>query len=250
MKLLLPRNVSKDPRSIRAHKKFKKFIGKKIGKRKILKLSYRHSRWHFFVQCDCGSKSFVSTGGGLLKGKASSCGQGLCNLRIPRLHGKNFGFLTVLSFKDISKYGHSRWLCKCICGKIIVREKQSITEGKYPSCGCKLPEILSNCNRMYSREDSKLRKVYRSYAKRNKFYEDTMMSFEEWKKLIKLPCYYCGTPPSNSARGVLYSGLDRVNTDRGYTVDNCVSCCKLHNFIKGRVTIDIIKKAYEFLCLD
>ena len=54
-----------------------------------------------------------------------------------------------------------------------------------------------------------------------------------FKKLIKSNCAYCGKPPSNNLRGMLFNSIDRVDNHRGYYKDNCVSCCKECNWIKG-----------------
>lgn len=52
---------------------------------------------------------------------------------------------------------------------------------------------------------------------------------------------FCGDPPviQFKARGhkqnvepYVYNGIDRVNNDIGYLIENCVSCCKVCNFMK------------------
>jgi hypothetical protein len=35
----------------------------------------------------------------------------------------------------------------------------------------------------------------------------------------------------------IYNGVDRVNNDFGYSIDNCVSCCKVCNRMKGKKTV-------------
>ena len=44
--------------------------------------------------------------------------------------------------------------------------------------------------------------------------------------LVSSPCYYCGELQEN------FNGVDRVNNDKGYTLDNCVSCCEMCNRMK------------------
>jgi hypothetical protein len=58
-----------------------------------------------------------------------------------------------------------------------------------------------------------------------------ILSFEEFKKLIILPCYYCGVSLQREAGG----GLDRINNDIsiGYTLSNVVPCCGRCNKARG-----------------
>jgi hypothetical protein len=44
-----------------------------------------------------------------------------------------------------------------------------------------------------------------------------------------------------------YNGIDRVDNEKGYLVENCVPCCFTCNSLKKSVTKSIIEKAYKFL---
>lgn len=54
------------------------------------------------------------------------------------------------------------------------------------------------------------------------------LTFEEYKELIKLGCYYHGGKLNPT--GI---GLDRLDNSKGYLPDNVVPCCKECNEIKG-----------------
>lgn len=57
------------------------------------------------------------------------------------------------------------------------------------------------------------------------------LTFEEFARIIDLPCYYCANElyyPNETG-----SGLDRVDNSIGYEINNVVSCCKVCNSIKG-----------------
>lgn len=70
------------------------------------------------------------------------------------------------------------------------------------------------------------------------------LSFEEFNDIISKPCYYCGEPPKLINKELLikrgdthqlpikYNGIDRLNPDEGYTIDNCVPCCSICNYMK------------------
>jgi len=57
------------------------------------------------------------------------------------------------------------------------------------------------------------------------------LSFDEFCELIKLDCYYCsfklGKPNTTG------SGLDRLDNDKGYEIDNVVPCCGVCNTIRN-----------------
>jgi hypothetical protein len=48
---------------------------------------------------------------------------------------------------------------------------------------------------------------------------------EEIKEFFKEECFYCGELGNN--------GIDRIENDIGYNVDNCVSCCSMCNYMKA-----------------
>lgn len=88
-------------------------------------------------------------------------------------------------------------------------------------------------NRNYSEEKkANLDKYIVSYVQcaksRNIAFELTKEKFEE---LVCMACYYCG---SFNEKEVI--GIDRLNSERGYTNENCVPCCKVCNFMKGTLT--------------
>ncbi len=69
------------------------------------------------------------------------------------------------------------------------------------------------------------------------------LSYREAKVLVTQDCYYCGRQPSNyyhkprANGGSFYTGLDRVDNSKGYTLDNVVPCCKWCNYGKRDRTV-------------
>ena len=67
------------------------------------------------------------------------------------------------------------------------------------------------------------------------------LSKKLFTELTSSPCHYCGAEPSQVAyennktvegkkhSSYLYNGLDRVDNNIGYTKNNVVPCCKIHN---------------------
>lgn len=65
---------------------------------------------------------------------------------------------------------------------------------------------------------------------------------EQFRELTSSPCYYTGRLPSQIKRAAggdyIYNGVDRLDSSKGYTVDNCVPCI-------GRVNEMKMDSAYE-----
>jgi len=64
---------------------------------------------------------------------------------------------------------------------------------------------------------------------------------EDFKKVIERNCYYCGEAPNkiygdNNNGTYQCGGIDRVDNSKGYSVDNCVPCCRWCNLAKGTLT--------------
>ena len=54
-------------------------------------------------------------------------------------------------------------------------------------------------------------------------------------------CYYCGKYPKATVRNYpvfAWNGLDRIDNSAGYTLENCVSCCKDCNELKSNRSLD------------
>lgn len=102
--------------------------------------------------------------------------------------------------------------------------------------------------------------------KRNKKWE---LSDSQFVELIYKNCSYCGVLPSttvNPTNGhslafsratecfVTYNGIDRVDSSKGYTSENTVTCCQQCNSGKLDYSVDEfknwIKRAYNHLKLN
>jgi|ERR1700722_8222513 len=171
------------------------------------------------------------------------------------LTGQKQGNWSVLKFLCI-KGTNPVWVCKCGCGK---KRKVHSTGGKLKSisCGCLSPRSKgTDCNKMpasYRSEFSSLFSRYKKDARdRNLPFELTRKQFV---KFVEQNCYYCGKIPSqkiyyvlkDETKEILYNGIDRVDNDKGYLIENCVTSCKECNIIKKSITVNIIKKTYTFL---
>ena len=95
---------------------------------------------------------------------------------------------------------------------------------------------------------------------------DDVVDFDTFSVLSKSPCKYCGLEYSKEIEDRLNeskkqkrlsdhilkcNGIDRKDSEKGYTKDNSVPCCKYCNFAKHTMSEDDfynwIKKVYEHL---
>lgn len=79
--------------------------------------------------------------------------------------------------------------------------------------------------------------VYRSYlqgALRREM--DFMLTPAQAYDVLTKPCEYCGSMGINCTLDFAYSGIDRIHSNAGYTIDNVVSCCRNCNRMKGKLT--------------
>jgi hypothetical protein len=188
------------------------------------------------------------------------------------LLGLKFGRLIVISKNEIK--GNRRqvkWNCECDCGNKHTVTGESLRSGKSKSCGCLLKEARHVKNKNSDREKAMLLLIYSPLKKRhkNKFKNENYIDFELFKKLSLSNCFYCNTEPLNTqsdiryeTRGgkkekliitdfvLKYNGIDRIDSSKGYELNNVVPCCKNCNSAKMELSINDfknqIKKIYEY----
>ena len=152
--------------------------------------------------------------------------------------GVRYGRLVVI--KRIIKedeHGRSRWECQCDCGNTVIVLGANLTAGTR-SCGC-LRKEKQRLSVTKSPGDASFNSLYRDYArdagKRGLAFS---LSKNEFRVITSSPCHYCGEPPTKEWRSngcstsYFGNGVDRKDNNRGYAIDNCVSCCWPCNYMK------------------
>lgn len=71
------------------------------------------------------------------------------------------------------------------------------------------------------------------------------ISFDDYKNVVKNPCHYCGVIQNRGSE--CFNGIDRENNDVGYVLDNCVSCCKMCNYMKKSLSKNVFVKRVEHI---
>jgi hypothetical protein len=223
--------------------KIRDLTGNRVGRLIVLEVSpiRRNNRVTWECLCDCGKKTLVVSSN-LIRKKILSCGclsKELQRKRYKNLIGERFSRLLVMEKTDKRCDGGVVWLCKCDCGKETFVMSSNLIRGNTRSCGClfndtihevkSLPYGISSFNSLYS-------SYIGSAKKRNLSFELTR---DEFINLVQQNCFYCGNPPTQFRRDrqkinglYLYNGIDRLDNNVGYELDNCVPCCVTCNYAK------------------
>lgn len=207
---------------------------------------------HFYrCKCNCGKITEVRYDA-LLYGRTKSCGclqrdiasesikSTLAVRARPRSQlweqpflflGAKYGRLTILSLQSFGSRGPV-FLCECDCGNRKNIVGYSLLHGNTKSCGClqrekaaKFGNRLSPGEAAFNRLFYNLKRIALSSSR------EFSLTKEEVKNLTQRTCAYCGGEPAAQFKtpennGVyVYNGLDRLDSKRGYSVDNVVSCC-------------------------
>ena len=162
--------------------------------------------------------------------------------------GKTFGNYTILKYHSVENmptYIRKLFLVKCnICGSESIQDLSNILSSPKSCSICKYdirfknnpPKLISvrNC----------IKSTYISGAK-NRGLEFTL-SDNKFDELISGDCVYCGAHPSEYQSDKKFNktdeifkrnGIDRIDSNKGYTDYNCVSCCEMCNRMKSDYTV-------------
>jgi 5-methylcytosine-specific restriction endonuclease McrA len=159
------------------------------------------------------------------------------------LEGRRFKRLDVKKYFGKGRDNTGLYQCRCFCGKLTIASGFDLLHGYRTSCGC-IPET----KRLKKEADKILHKkipksgdsiliLYKRYIKGA---DDRGLEFRleinEFIKLTSSNCFYCGKKPQQVVNGIIpyiYNGIDRVDNNKGYLIENCVSCCKECNRSKN-----------------
>lgn len=157
------------------------------------------------------------------------------------------------------------WVCKCTCGNEKVFWKySSIT--KQDTCGCGTDAVGLTAKQRRS-VNSRMQ-GYKNGAKKRGFVWE--LTYEDFVKITQQNCFYCGSDakewdcitnapslqkdsPNVNPQDykIKFSGVDRLNSSEGYTLDNCVPCCTYCNRAKSDLNLsefkDHVRKMYQCL---
>lgn len=167
-----------------------------------------------------------------------------------------FKILSTIRVETPSKNKITKYECECIkCGSKSYKQLHHIKGFKGSGC-LECTEKLTVKPRSSIEERNYTNYKYKIEHQTTKEFK---LSFEEFNSLVKQDCYYCGSSPVFPERFktefknrdiVYFNGIDRINSNIGYQLDNCVPCCTKCNSMKSDLEVkDFLKhvnKIYKF----
>lgn len=139
-------------------------FGKKFGRLIILEKECKIDRYYrkfYYCKCDCGIEKWIRKDS-LISKRTESCGclnkEKVSKSNSSDISGRTFGRLFVISrcnYKD--KSGNYMYLCRCDCGKEVIKSGRGLNSGQTQSCGClwrersKQKKYIDITNRKYYR---------------------------------------------------------------------------------------------------
>lgn len=172
--------------------------------------------------------------------------------------GETIGCFKLLEF-DHRNGNTLYYKVKCItCGNVSIKSLHTMWSRKSSGCeNCKgrgkVPTLEAPINAYYHN--------YKKKAEERGL--DFNLTKEEFTSFIFNNCAYCGSEPiagtsmdrKCNKTGIPFkiNGIDRIDSSKGYTIDNCVSCCGTCNKMKLDHSLEKFKshiiKIYQYLNL-
>ena len=164
-------------------------------------------------------------------------------------NGDKFGRLVVIRKDGVHTKPcgttQSKYLCRCECGNTVSVLMQNLKNGNTKSCGCLVKELKEQTILPDHRGvKNQIILQYKRHAKdRGLCWE---LDYETVSNIISSPCFYCGAEKSNRKitkncrEGYEYNGIDRIDSSKGYVLNNVVPCCKTCN----RAKLDMSQKDF------
>lgn len=151
-----------------------------------------------------------------------------------------FGNYTVLDI-DHEEYNKENYRkrtyfkCKCNrCGKECIVRSDKMTSKRFPPKCCQYcvnDQQKETAERKYKIKDTKyLRNRINSIKGNAKTrHYNIELTDKQILDIIKQPCYYCNQE--------IALGIDRLDSTKNYTLDNCVPCCFICNRMKNKYSL-------------
>lgn len=136
--------------------------------------------------------------------------------------GQTFHKLTAIRFIDKTNNSGARiWLWQCECGGELEAPPNDVRRGHYKSCRACSPKKLRGIESAYH-------ELFVNY------YRDGNLTYEEFKYLVKQPCWLCGRWRPNIRKSqtgfqLEFHGLDRIDNTGVHDRDNVLPCCSRCN---------------------
>lgn len=154
--------------------------------------------------------------------------------------GEVYGNFTIVEVLPYGQ-GHRKVNVKCVCGDILKNRTLSYLK----MCKDTIPHPTCRKCSGGRRKRPETEKMYRRYF--SQVEEEINISVDEFTNLVNSNCFYCGESPEtiNEELPLMFknlrpiNGLDRVDSTKGYDINNVVPCCRLCNMMKRNLPINV-----------
>ena len=147
------------------------------------------------------------------------------------------------------------WNVTCHCGNTFEYSASLIKSGKKISCGCKYQQASK------SEEELLLKYVWSRYvASATKKKLEFNLSENNIKNIIlSKQCFYDNNNGLIHQKNIFkqkqikrlvtleWFGIDRIDNNKGYIIENCVPCCRECNFLKRDYNMGDLKRLQSIL---
>lgn len=155
------------------------------------------------------------------------------------ISGEKYGYLIVIERIGVDKWGSVIWRCLCSCGNYTNVSSGNLRSKEAPtiSCGCKRRQTknddISNLIWSHVVSGAKQRNLPIKITR-----QDLWSIFQQQNGL----CYLSGKElvigRGRKAHLINTASVDRVDSNLGYTIDNCRFCHKKLNSTKSNLSLD------------
>lgn len=158
--------------------------------------------------------------------------------------GLRFGRLIVIEILPVRKNKQIYVNCLCDCGNFKEIRFANLPSGRTISCGCRQLETLKHVPKK-AKGETGFSSLYAAYGRSAKYRDiGFYLSRDQFRNLVTQNCHYCGVEPLHKKSSkqfneenkkhseFTYNGIDRIDSNKDYTLDNCVPCCGVCNRAK------------------
>ncbi|QOR58045.1 hypothetical protein [uncultured phage cr50_1] len=211
-----------------------------LDKKTIIGQNKKGKTYRYLIQVkcnDCGHIKWVNPSNPFYKkGICRKCNESNYRNQVLNIENDTFKVLSIDNESTAKNPRHTKYFVQCKrCGKIFSR-RASVIRKSLESVVC------SNCRKLRNNKPLNVIKYkeycyYRSGAKARNL--EWNLTEEQFAHLINQNCVYCGEKPSKKQtvsyknEYELVNGIDRIDSSKGYTVNNCVPCCSKCNLMKN-----------------
>lgn len=172
--------------------------------------------------------------------------------------------LTVISSEFSITQGKTKRLAviaRCDCGNELQVKCSDLRTNRVKQC----PKCSFELRELNKQKVPQIEQIFRRLVLDRGIKNNIKVSItaKDYELLCSEKCYYCGEPPKITGRFKMrkyinteelkLNGVDRLDPNKGYTIENCVACCTSCNYAKHILTkqdfINKIIKIYENLQL-